>query len=406
MVVYVTPEPRKTRPFSSRQAVSSGTRLRSTIAAGRRRPKFISTMRSVPPLSGTASGCSALIASASSSECGSSTSMAVRLLYPRGDRTDASEQRPGAEDQVLVGGSLPWRVAEAAHAWNKQHAGGNVTREDGGVMPGTARQLRGPTSELRAYRPERGHERLIHRRRRHRREELDVDPTALFCANAFEPGRERPDRLPDHPLVEVAHFERELSTTWDDVDTAGVKTHRPDVGHRLGVDALHEVPQLSRGARGGAPCIMAQPEGGRPRVVLGSLDLDPLAVDADDAGHHREVDPVRFHAWALLDVELDEGPDRISVLLRLQHPVEVAARRSQHLADRDPLPIESIAESLDVELAGKCQAADQARLEAYALLVRKTDDLQLFGQWIAGLGEGAQHFEGGDRSIGAIEAAA
>src|SRR2546428_13697866 len=114
-------------PFSSRQVLSSATRLRSTIAGGRTRPKFSSTMRSVPPLRGTASGCSALIASASSSEWGSSTSMAVRLLYPRRDRTHAFEQRPGAQDQVLVGGGLPWRVAEAAHARNEQHSGWNVT---------------------------------------------------------------------------------------------------------------------------------------------------------------------------------------------------------------------------------------------------------------------------------------
>src|SRR2546425_3604078 len=114
-------------PFSSRQVLSSATRLRSTIAGGRTRPKFSSTMRSVPPLRGTASGCSAFIASASSSELGSSTSMAVRLLYPRRDRTDASEQRAGAEDQVLVGGGLPWRVAQAAHAGYEKHSRGNVT---------------------------------------------------------------------------------------------------------------------------------------------------------------------------------------------------------------------------------------------------------------------------------------
>src|SRR5438067_2743415 len=162
MVVYVTPEPRKTWPFSSRQAVSSGTRLRSMIAAGRRRPKFSSTMRSVPPLSGTASGCSALIASASSSEWGSSTSMAVQLLYPRRDRADASEQRPGAEDQVLVGSGLPRRVADAVHARNEQHAGGNVAGEHGGVMSRATRQLRGPTPQLRTHLLERGHDSLIH----------------------------------------------------------------------------------------------------------------------------------------------------------------------------------------------------------------------------------------------------
>src|ERR1700716_4717923 len=109
-------------PFSSRQAVSSATRLRSTIAGGRKRPKFSSTMRSVPPLSGTASGRSALIASASSSEWGSSTSMAVRLLYPRRDCPDSAEERLGAEDEVLIGSGFQWRVTDAAHAGDEEHS--------------------------------------------------------------------------------------------------------------------------------------------------------------------------------------------------------------------------------------------------------------------------------------------
>src|SRR2546425_12926020 len=108
-------------PFSSRQVLSSATRLRSTIAGGRTRPKFSSTMRSVPPLRGTASGCSALIVSASSSEWGSSTSMAVRLLYPRRDRPDSSEQRPRAQNQLLIGGGFPWRVAEPPPPPGGQH---------------------------------------------------------------------------------------------------------------------------------------------------------------------------------------------------------------------------------------------------------------------------------------------
>src|ERR1700681_1368394 len=96
------------------------------MAGGRKRPKFRSTIRSVPPLIGTASGCSALIASACSSECGSSTSMAVRLLYPRRNRPDSPEEGPGAEDQVLVGGGFPRRMAEAAHARDEQHSGRNM----------------------------------------------------------------------------------------------------------------------------------------------------------------------------------------------------------------------------------------------------------------------------------------
>src|SRR5256884_6046089 len=246
-------------------------------------------------------------------------------------------------------------------------------------MTRTPRQLGRPAPQPRAPRLERADDRLVHRRRRHRGEELDNDSAILFRADAFEPGREGPDRLADHRLIHVTDFERELRATGDDIDAPGIKAHRTDVGHGLGVHALDEIAQLGRGTRGGTPRIMAQPERGGPRVVLRSLDLDPLAVDADDAGDHREVDFVRLHARALLDVKLEKCLDRIAMLLRLEDPVEVAASRGQHLANWDPLPIEPIAEPLDVELAGKRQAADQPRLETHALLVRKTDDLQLFG---------------------------
>src|SRR5256714_6721653 len=235
-------------------------------------------------------------------------------------------------------------------------------------MSRATRQLRRPAPQLRAHLLERADDRFVHRRRRHRGEELDDDSATLFRADAFEPCREGPDGLADYRLIHVTDFERELRATGDDVDAPGIKAHRTDVGHGLGVHALDEIAQLGRGTRGGAPRIMAQPEGGGPRVVLRSLDLDPLAVDADDAGDHREVDFVRLHARALLDVELEKCLDRIAMLLRLEDPFEVAAGAGQHLTDGDPLPIEPIAEPLDVELAGKRSEEHTSELQSLAYL--------------------------------------
>src|SRR6266542_6853879 len=65
--VSVTPAPRTTDPFSLRHRCSSGTREMSTMASGRCRSKFSSTMTSVPPAMGSASGCRVLTSSASSS---------------------------------------------------------------------------------------------------------------------------------------------------------------------------------------------------------------------------------------------------------------------------------------------------------------------------------------------------
>src|SRR3954451_11706609 len=77
--VYVSPAPRRRCPFSRLQPLSSATSLRFRSAAGRRRSKFSSTITSVPPSIGSASGRSALSCRASSSDRGASTS--TRQIY-------------------------------------------------------------------------------------------------------------------------------------------------------------------------------------------------------------------------------------------------------------------------------------------------------------------------------------
>ena len=73
--VYVTPAPTRSTPSSRPCCGSSSTRVRSRIASGRARPKFSSTITSVPPHSGIASGCAALASSASSQVAGCSSSI-------------------------------------------------------------------------------------------------------------------------------------------------------------------------------------------------------------------------------------------------------------------------------------------------------------------------------------------
>src|SRR5436190_12245191 len=68
------------RPSSFDQPRNSATSFRFSSAGGRARSKFSSTMTSVPPWIGTASGTSALSRSASSSERGVSTSTARRVV--------------------------------------------------------------------------------------------------------------------------------------------------------------------------------------------------------------------------------------------------------------------------------------------------------------------------------------
>src|SRR6266508_1446325 len=73
--VYVRPAPRKRFPSSRRQVFSSDRRETSIMTSGLLRSKFRSTIRSVPPAIGTASGWSAFHSSASSSPRGMRTSI-------------------------------------------------------------------------------------------------------------------------------------------------------------------------------------------------------------------------------------------------------------------------------------------------------------------------------------------
>ena len=62
---YVTPAPTLTRPSSVAHSARSATRVRSITVSGRLWSRLISTITSVPPAIGTASGCAAFIARAS-----------------------------------------------------------------------------------------------------------------------------------------------------------------------------------------------------------------------------------------------------------------------------------------------------------------------------------------------------
>src|SRR2546421_5515094 len=332
-------------------AESSLNRLTSTMAVGRKRPKFMSTIKSVPPASAIASGRLAFIARASSSVSGTSTSIGVRLLYPRRRCPEAPKQRLRAEDEVLVRGGLPRRVADPAHAGDEKHSGGNVTREDGGVVAGAAPHPGGLPSRLFAGLLERVHYGRVHWSRWHPGEKFHLGAAALLGADPVQPGGERVDRLPDDPLLEMADLERELGATGDDVDAARIEPHRSDVGHRLKVGRLHQVAQLAGGAGCRPSGVVPETERRGPRVVLGAEDLDSLAVHADDSGDHREVDPLGLHPSALLDVQLDEPLDRRPMLLGLDHPIDVAAGLRQDLTDGHALPIEPVAQSTEIQLA-------------------------------------------------------
>src|SRR2546428_13462779 len=111
------------------------------MAGGRSRPKFTSTITSVPPASGIASGRSAFIVSASSSERGSSTSTADCLLYRRRGVSDRPEQGLSAEYQAFVRCGLARGVADPTRTGHEHHASRDVMGEHGGILAGPARPL-------------------------------------------------------------------------------------------------------------------------------------------------------------------------------------------------------------------------------------------------------------------------
>src|SRR5438552_7770425 len=91
------------------------------------------------------------------------------------------------------------------------------------------------------------------------------------------------------------------------------------------------------------------------------------------------------------------------MLARIEHPVDLASGRGDHLADRHALPIVRFAESVQIELAGEGQAADQAGAKSNAFLVGEADDLDARRERITGFHNRAQHFEAGDGTVSAVE---
>src|SRR4051812_25283266 len=96
----------RSAPLSRLQPFSSGTSFRFKIARGRRRSKFSSTMTSVPPSIGSASGRSALSCSASSSDRGASTSTR-QAYFPRVKGSGMATQSQLARRLAVARGDEP-----------------------------------------------------------------------------------------------------------------------------------------------------------------------------------------------------------------------------------------------------------------------------------------------------------
>src|SRR5712691_6775016 len=122
--VYVRPAPRRSAPFSRDHPCSSRTSFRLSSAGGRPRSKLSSTIKSVPPWIGRASGCSAFRRNASSSERGLRTStmrtvgspamsspLSRRLAVARGDEPADLVVRGG---RVLSVFTREWLEADVA----------------------------------------------------------------------------------------------------------------------------------------------------------------------------------------------------------------------------------------------------------------------------------------------------
>src|SRR5215471_1742881 len=101
---YVTPAPTRSQTSVCDHSVSSGTRVRSSTASGWRWSKLSSTMTSVPPAIGSASGRSAFIARASCQLTGrrKSNSGLFRARPPDSSLDQAVGPVGGVEHLVVV----------------------------------------------------------------------------------------------------------------------------------------------------------------------------------------------------------------------------------------------------------------------------------------------------------------
>ena len=198
----------------------------------------------------------------------------------------------------------------------------------------------------------------------------------------MEPFGKGGDDPPDGGLIQVTDFESEGGAPRNHIDTARFELHKAHVRDRIAIDRLHQLVESRGGAGRGPAGVVAKAKGRGARVVLFADQLDPLAMDADDAGHQGEVDARRLHSRPLLDVQLQEAGDRGEVLMRVDQAVDLATGGGEHLVDGNASPIVGLAEFRGIELAGEGEATDQSAGEPDPFLVRKSDHLDQGRDWI------------------------
>src|SRR5205807_3422248 len=121
---------------------------------------------------------------------------------------------------------------------------------------------------------------------------LGLRPASFLRAEGVELRGEGLDDSMHDRLLEVTDLEREGSTPGNDVHPARLELHHADVGHRIRVDSLDQFAKTRGRPGGNAAGVVAQSEGRRARVVLGSDHAHLLPVDANDPGHDRQLDAV------------------------------------------------------------------------------------------------------------------
>src|SRR2546421_12079782 len=100
-------------------------------------------------------------------------------------------------------------MAHPAQAGYEQHAGGNVSREDGRIVAGAAPQACGVAIKLAAGLLENLDLRRVHGCRWYPGEQLGFDAAPLLGADFLEPFGKRGDDPPDGGLIQVTAFEGE-----------------------------------------------------------------------------------------------------------------------------------------------------------------------------------------------------
>src|SRR4051794_27615162 len=303
---------------------------------------------------------------------------------------------------LLLRGVLRLVVADPIPAGDKYHRGWRDARNVCCVVPGAGNNFAGGKSAQRG-------------RAAHRRDTLGIEAHRRLIPDAS--GRHRkPQRIADlgqgglvfgfeliqHGVFRMAQVDAEEHLTRDYIAGVRPHLHQPDRAERVRLVRFRDCVDAFDQPRGAKQRILAQPH--RRGTGMGCLTRDRHLVPAHalHAGNDADLLFLGFEDWSLLDVQLEEGRERMISAALIAAIADGVERRAEGCSFAILIGVRPLMR----EGAGEHAGCHHRGRKARALLVGPVDHLDRRVSFVAGAHHRAERFQCAKNAKNAIELAA